>query len=265
MSVVSALALVAAGCTSGLPIQAPVDGEEFAGADSRVVQPVTGADGVRTRIHRVKRGDTLYAIAWRYGLDYKELARWNGIGAPYTIYPDQPLLLSDTGIDWPQHRSQGGALAKSGQRSPPRSPAANAAKRAKPVAPRSRGNAPMSQWMWPTKGRIVKTFKGTKRTGIDIAGKRGQDVLAAADGRVVYSGSGLRGYGQLIIVKHNKRFLSAYAHNKKLHVTEGDEVVRGQRIAEMGDTDSDRVKLHFEIRRDGKPVDPISYLPLKPG
>jgi lipoprotein NlpD len=111
------------------------------------------------------------------------------------------------------------------------------------------------------KGEVVTSFTKSGRKGVDISGRRGQSVAAAADGRVVYAGGGLRGYGQLIIVKHNKRFLSAYAHNSRILVKEGDNVKVGQRIAEMGDTGTDKIMLHFEIRRDGKPVDPVRYLP----
>ena len=115
--------------------------------------------------------------------------------------------------------------------------------------------------MWPTEGTVTSNFAKSGRKGVNISGRLGQSVLAAADGRVVYAGGGLRGYGELIIVKHNKRFLSAYAHNNRILVKEGDTVRVGQRIAEMGSTGTDKVMLHFEIRRDGNPVDPVRYLP----
>jgi lipoprotein NlpD len=117
-------------------------------------------------------------------------------------------------------------------------------------------------WIWPATGKIISGFSETSNLkGIDIAGKSGQPILASASGKVVYAGSGLRGYGKLIIVKHNNTFLSAYAHNKEISVKEGQQVTKGQKIAEMGDTDADQVKLHFEIRRLGKPVDPTKFLP----
>ena len=119
----------------------------------------------------------------------------------------------------------------------------------------------MKRWRWPAKGKVVTSFSRSGGKGIDIAGKFGQTIVAASAGRVVYSGSGLIGYGQLIIVKHNKRYLSAYAHNNKILVKEGDTVTGGQRIAEMGRSGSNRAMLHFEIRRDGKPIDPLRYLP----
>jgi len=116
-------------------------------------------------------------------------------------------------------------------------------------------------WIWPSSGKLVAQYSESGSKGIDLAGKAGDPVIAAGDGKVVYSGTGLRGYGKLLIVKHNAQFLSAYAHNRTLLVKEGQSVSRGQKIAEMGDTDSDQVKLHFEIRRQGKPVDPLKYLP----
>jgi lipoprotein NlpD len=117
-------------------------------------------------------------------------------------------------------------------------------------------------WGWPAKGKVVMQFsESTSLKGIDIAGSAGQPVTASASGKVVYAGSGLRGYGKLIIIKHNDAYLSAYAHNRDILVKEGQQVVKGQKIAEMGNTDSDQVKLHFEIRRQGKPVDPLRYLP----
>ena len=244
-------------------------------------------------VHQVSRGETLYAIAWRYGFDYRELAGWNGVATPYTIYPGQRLRLSTQAQTADQARTQAtgrrpglaprralpvspnsaapkSAAQKATRAAPsrvvtvkPKPPAANKA----PSKPRTStsARAVVAGWSWPTKGNVVTTFAASGGKGIDIAGQEGQAIVAAASGDVVYSGSGLRGYGQLIIVKHNKNFLSAYAHNKKLHVAEGDKVVRGQRIADMGRIGSERIKLHFEIRKSGKPVDPFRYIPRKPG
>jgi len=125
------------------------------------------------------------------------------------------------------------------------------------------GDDDIDTWLWPTTGKVIQSFAGDAAKGIDIAGRRGQPVVAAAGGKVVYSGSGLRGYGRLLILKHNKRYLSAYAHNQKLLVNEGEVVKKGDRIAEMGDSDTNQVKLHFEIRRFGKPVDPLKFLPAE--
>ena len=133
---------------------------------------------------------------------------------------------------------------------------------AKPEAkPEPAGNGDKIDWAWPTSGKVIAAFNETSSKGVDLAGKPGDSVLAAAGGRVVYAGTGLRGYGKLVIVKHDNSFLSAYAHNQSLLVKEGQAVSKGQKIAELGDTDSDRPKLHFEIRRQGKPVDPSKYLP----
>jgi len=192
----------------------------------------------KANVYIVQRGDTLYSIAFGAGLDYRNVARWNRIGAPYRIYPGQRLRLAA-----PQNR-----------RPPPTRPTS------RPPGP----SAKVRSWVWPARGRIIQNFAPHRqKTGIDISGSGGQGVLAAAAGRVVYAGSGLRGYGKLIIVKHNEVFLSAYAHNRKLLVTEGGWVAAGQRIAEMGNTGTNQVKLHFEIRRDGRPVDPLRYLPKR--
>lgn len=201
-------------------------------------------------VHIVRRGDTLYSIAFDAGLDYRAVARWNGIRSPYVITPGQKLRLRPPPGDKP-------VLAASRAPSPSRP-----ASRQPDPGPRSTPAAPAASWQWPAEGRIIRRFsRDSANPGIDIAGKPGQPVKSAADGRVVYSGDGLRGYGQLIIVKHNESFLSAYAHNRKLLVREGDRVRRGQPIAEMGDTGTDRVKLHFEIRKQGTAVDPLKYLP----
>lgn len=236
----------------------------------------------RGNIHTVNPGDTLYSIAWVYGVDYRDLAAHNGISEPFTIYPGQRL---DVDLDAKrppanvaavspgaptrslgteaEHPRTASSPAPSATQSPPAG--TTAAKRSGATPPRktavaTRGTK-IKQWMWPAKGQIVTGFASSGRKGVDISGRLGQPVLAAADGRVVYAGGGLRGYGELIIVKHNKRYLSAYAHNNRILVKEGAEVKIGQRIAEMGSTGTDGVKLHFEIRRDGKPVDPVRYLP----
>jgi lipoprotein NlpD len=158
--------------------------------------------------------------------------------------------------------------APPGVRAEPKSESRPAAAPAPPAAAPAAAPAPAAgaegelDWAWPAKGRIITGFSETANLkGIDIAGTPGQAVHASAPGRVVYAGTGLRGYGKLIIIKHNATFLSAYAHNREILVKEGQQVTRGQKIAEMGDTDSDQVKLHFEIRRQGKPIDPTKYLP----
>ncbi len=217
----------------------------------------------------VARGDTLYSIAWESGRDYKDLAAWNNIPPPYTIKIGQQIRLYPPGETSPAKKIQTQAEPAPKPVAPSKEPVAKP--KPPPAAKTEPSAAPLVQkpssqefgpWAWPVKGTILNTFSETgANKGLDIAGTRNQAVAAAADGRVVYQGSGLRGYGQLIIVKHNDDFLSAYAHNDKMHVKEGDVVKRGQKIAEMGSTGTDQVKLHFEIRRHGVPVDPLRYLP----
>ena len=237
------------------------------------------------RYHKVRRGETLYAIAWRHGLDYRQLAAWNGIAAPYVIYPGQTLRLRavhrrqghrvkrPAGIDTGASRSAGSASTR--RRSHSAGPGATSEhERPAQRSPSSAGNPVRSRgdnakdipsarlkWHWPARGKVVSAFGEAGRKGVDIEGSLGQPILAASDGRVVYSGDGLLRYGKLIIIKHNGEFLSAYAHNNRLVVEEGEPVARGQRIAEMGRSGTSTVMLHFEIRRNGTPVDPMRYLP----
>lgn len=197
-------------------------------------------------VHVVRRGETLYSIAMSYDMDWREVAARNGIPPPYTIYVGQRLFL--TGKAVPQERASGPA------------PQATAKARKKAASPPPVGKI---AWTWPTEGRVVSTFvQGhATRKGIDIAGELGQPVRAAADGEVVYSGSGLAGYGKLIILKHDERFLSAYAYNQALLVSEGQAVQSGQVIARMGQAEVGKPMLHFEIRLDGNPIDPLRQLP----
>jgi lipoprotein NlpD len=227
----------------------------------------------RPDTYTVNRSDTLYSIAWNYGFDFRQLAAWNAIREPYTIYPGQKLRLTPPPATSSTRRDSGPApqaTSKIPAKQASKSPARTATR--KPSAPSGglekakkqavkKGSVPVKHWQWPARGKVVTSFRASGGKGINIAGTFGQQIVAASDGRVVYSGSGLIGYGQLIIVKHNKRYLSAYAHNNKILVKEGDTVKGGQRIAEMGRSGSNRALLHFEIRRDGKPIDPIRYLP----
>ncbi|MGX5729922.1 peptidoglycan DD-metalloendopeptidase family protein [Pseudoxanthomonas beigongshangi] len=207
---------------------------------------------------RVQRGDTLYGLAFRNGIDFRDLAAWNGIGSPYTIYPGQTLRLYPSSGSRPTTGS-----ATTGTAPRPAPPPATSAP--KPPPPQA---APVNSgfsWRWPADGHVIGRFvpgDATKQ-GIDIAGSGGQAVRAAADGVVVYSGAGLVGYGELIIVKHSEAWLSAYGHNRKRLVNEGQNVKAGQQIAEMGSSGAAREMLHFEIRYNGKPVDPQQYLPKR--
>jgi len=217
--------------------------------------------------YRVRRGDTLYSIAWRANRDFRSLARWNGIRPPYVIYPGQLIRLHPPVVRHskasPQvARARHGASSNSRSRMtarPTRSTTAGADTTARPA----RQVSARLRWRWPAKGRLVATWKAGDplRKGIKIAGREGQPVLAAEGGKVVYSGSGLIGYGRLIIIKHSDNYLSAYGHNRKLLVRQDQRVTKGQKIAEMGRANDGRPLLHFEIRRDGKPVDPLKLLP----
>ncbi len=201
-------------------------------------------------VHVVRAGETLYGISFRFGLRYQDVAAWNGIGDPYTIEIGQRLRLRPTGSMSSAPR--------------PYPPSLNAPR---PVSPSpARPSAPgigAPSWRWPTQGQIIGRYVSGDQTqqGINIAGSAGQPIHAAADGVVVYSGAGLVGYGELIIIKHSDEWLSAYAHNRRRLVAEGSRVKSGDVIAEMGKTGSIREMLHFEIRRNGKPVDPLFFLP----
>jgi len=205
----------------------------------------------RLLTHTVVSGDTLYTVAWVYGKDWRQLAALNGLNAPYTIQVGQKLKLEGS---VPVVRARPKTTAKPSVRPP------SAESRTASGSP-SPGRT--GKWRWPASGHVLTTFGSGSppHKGIDIAGAVGTPVLAANDGTVVYAGSGIRGYGKLLIVKHSNEYLSAYAHNQRLLVSEGAQVRGGQRIAEFGSSGTDSVKLHFEVRRDGKPIDPRTVLP----
>jgi lipoprotein NlpD len=293
-----ALLLVVAGCTT-YAVRAPVGDR----TDSPARKPDT---------HQVRRGDTLYSIAFLYGFSIEELAAWNGLGPPYTIYRGQTLRLvpphrqvaraappppasrpkprlgapvrsspPSTSVSQPKLRSLpkttapvradpppvAGAAPVSEPVSRPAKVAVTSAPPAPPSAPEPRAADPHVFWSWPADGRLIRGYDAGSagKKGIYIAGEEGEPVRAAAAGKVVYSGSGLSGYGRLIIIKHNNDFLSAYAHNRKLIAKEGQWVKKGEVIAQMGNTDTDRTQLHFEIRKRGRPVDPLHHLPRRQG
>lgn len=223
----------------------------------------------------VRRGDTLYSIAWQHGLEVEQLARINGLRTPYTIYPGQrlrtrpgpappraaPLVRSAPLKARPLPQAvPPPADAKRNRLAPAPVPAAHAPPAAERVA---EPPAYDGRWVWPTRGRVLRGYRENTngKKGIDISGHPGQPVNAAAGGKVVYVGSGLVGYGRLIIIKHSESLLSAYGHNSKLLVADGDHVRAGQVIAKMGSSGTNRTALYFEIRKDGKPVDPEQYLP----
>lgn len=279
-----------AGCNS-LTRQAPVvernavpaKSQPRPAAPSRAEEPKQDEKGMYT----VRRGDTLLRIALDFGQNYRDLVAWNNLADPDDIKVGQSLRVA------PPERGERTASVQTQPvpMPPPAAPPRKTAPRADkqpysegavasagtPAAPAPAPAAPAPaiaagatvtasddeklSWMWPADGRIVATFDEGRNKGIDIAGRAGQAVVAAGAGKVMYAGSGIRGYGNLVIVKHSNSLLSAYAHNRKIVVKEGDNVAKGQQIAEMGDSDADSVKLHFEIRQQGKPVDPSRFLP----
>lgn len=216
----------------------------------------------RIKTHHVGPGETLYSIALRYDLDYKKLAAVNKLDSSYRISPGQILSL-DTSSYRPPTASVVPAKKPTSSTSITQAASSKIESVAKIVFPAPAKQAGALKWQWPVKGEVLEAFQAGDglNKGIDIRGKLGEPVLAAADGEVVYSGTGLRGYGQLVIVKHNEQFLSAYAHNRVLVVAEGDKVKAGQKIAEVGSSGTNTAKLHFEIRLDGQPVNPLAYLP----
>ncbi|HYC46060.1 MAG TPA: peptidoglycan DD-metalloendopeptidase family protein [Burkholderiales bacterium] len=320
---------VAAACTAPRPAPAPVS--------ERTPPPKSGAPAVATAkpappakptpgagpeardTYLVKPGDTLYSIALEHGVDYRELAIWNGIDNPSALRVGQELRVKPpaSGAVAAPLKGPGGtvpakplgpgtapssapaavplppsaATAPAGgtpavvtepravrlpyseqslaqlSKPEPAAPRVESRADARPEAPRSESGAEAARgpddldWAWPTRGKLLATFNDASSKGIAIAGKLGQPVLASAPGRVIFSGTGIRGFGKLIVIKHNNTYLSVYAHNSELLVKEGQNVAKGQKIAEMGNSDADQVKLHFEIRRFGKPVDPLKLLP----
>ncbi|MGI9248850.1 MAG: peptidoglycan DD-metalloendopeptidase family protein [Woeseiaceae bacterium] len=196
--------------------------------------------------HIVRKGETLFSIAWRYGENPSDVARWNQLGDGSLIYPGQVLRL--TPASGSTSRTTSGKRPTQKRESSPL-----------PDIPAQ----PSPKWSWPTRGRINVDFgaKPGSGTGVLINGKAGQPIYAAASGRVVYAGGGLIGYGQLIILKHNDTYLSAYGYNASLLVKEGEQIKKGQRIASMGEGPERKPRLHFEIRRNGKPVNPRQHLP----
>ncbi len=308
--------LLLAACAG--PAPAPV--EDKSGGDAYQATP----DGY----YRVKKGDSLYAIAFRFGQDWREIARWNEITAPYVIYPEQLLRVGTIVSPAGASSSVSGSSVKTAAAPPPGSEtrslqtprtsstqeydpnsdtagqlsAETAGLAATGVTQTTAAGTPVpgtamepsggsttdqaaaskgsiqpagityttpagdpNRWLWPTEGRIISHFKANDptRKGVDIAGQAGQRVIASAPGQVVYSGSGLIGYGELIIIKHSDRMLSAYAHNRKRLVSEGEQVLAGSAIAEMGTNDRNQAILHFEIRVNGVPSDPVKFLPQR--
>jgi lipoprotein NlpD len=247
----------------------PAGGVNVVDRSNSGAAPVPQRQPVSRGQYQVQRGDTLYSIAFRFGWDWKALAARNGIAPPYLIRVGQVIRFDGQSSTRPPV-----AMAPVTAPTRPNAPISVKPPQTQPPAPiktpPSVTAVPPSQrsasgWLWPSSGTVIGRFSsnGSLNKGIDIAGELGQPVLAASDGSVVYAGSGLRGYGELIIIKHSDTYVSAYGHNRRLLVQEGQQVKAGQKIAEMGSTGTDRVKLHFEVRRQGKPVDPLQYLPRR--
>ncbi|MDO8861245.1 peptidoglycan DD-metalloendopeptidase family protein [Haliea sp. E1-2-M8] len=270
------LALLLAGCASGP--KAPIEDRQ-----TRAASALPAANA-----YLVKRGDTLYSIAFRFGLDYRDMAAANGIGAPYTIYPGQRLtLIGGRAAGYsasPQPVARATPAPRARASAPPPAtvvrpepsqapvvtpPSSTAARTVLPAAPVPATPAPkpplaaVSAWRWPASGPVSRGYSATVHKGIDISGKRGEAVVAAAAGEVVYAGTGIVGFGELLIIKHDDVYLSAYGHNDRLLVAEGERVSAGQQIAEKGSSGTDTVKLHFEIRQEGRPADPLGLLPRR--
>ena len=321
-----AATLLLAACASDQP--APVEDRSIRSqyAESDTLAPLAARPSAGG-MYRVQSGDTLYAIAFKHGVDFRDLAGWNHIPAPYRIYVGQELTLSAPPSVASTASAPGGVvIAPVQERTPvttvtplssqtqptrptsvptqakpvasapmfetvepestpsqapasvaaptpkvvtpppsPKPPVVAETDTPKPVEPAPQLNAGGVSWHWPAAGSVIGTYVSGDQTkqGVDIAGNEGDPITATADGEVVYSGNGLIGYGELIIIKHNASFLSAYGHNRKRLVQEGDKVKAGQRIAEMGASAAARDELHFEIRKNGKPVNPLEYLPVR--
>jgi lipoprotein NlpD len=288
------LSLLLAGCSSVLR-QAPV---VEASTPAVATPPPAVVEDEPARpdpkgFYTVRKGDTLIRIALDHGLNYRDLAAWNNLNDPDDIKADQLIrieapphpVVATAPVAVPRTDTAPVVPRKTGPRTDkkPYSDTTLAelqkteGKEAAPVVPAAVPAVPTVvpgttvaasddeklSWMWPADGKVVATFDEGKNKGIDIAGRMGQQVLAAGAGKVMYAGAGIRGYGNLVIVKHSNSLLTAYAHNKAILVKEGDKVNKGQVIAEMGDSDADAVKLHFEIRQQGKPVDPSRFLPSR--
>ena len=272
-------ACVLAGCANkNRP--APVE-DRSPNATKAPAKMIAGADNSgKPGYYSVKSGDTLIRIGMDNGQSWRDIARWNNIENPNLIETGQVLRVtppeeagvvvrpvsSTNVVTSPAPASAASAPATATNTAAVRPPASAASPPNSSTPANNLANTDSAEetvsFQWPTRGNVLAGFDEVKNKGIDISGKAGDPVLAAADGKVVYAGSGLRGYGNLVILKHNNTYLTAYAHNQSLLVKEDQAIKRGQKIAEMGNSDADQVKLHFEIRRQGKPVDPAKYLPV---
>nr|WP_241242219.1 peptidoglycan DD-metalloendopeptidase family protein [Thalassotalea sp. G2M2-11] len=262
--------MVLVGCSSRQTPAPVVDVQGQVPLSKRVKNSIKGSEYI------VKKGETLYSISWRAGLDVRTLASLNDISPPYQIFPGQKIFLAKKSIKPSKNKPSRESLQTGQQKVVKKAVASNKKQEyggivrdqktsKKPIPNTKPFSQKIRQWVWPAKGKVIARFSYKKQgnKGIDIAGRRNDSVKAAADGRVVYAGDVLRGYGRLIIVKHNDDYLSAYAHNDRILVKEQQAVKAGEVIAKMGDTDAERVMLHFEVRFRGKSVNPLKYLPRR--
>ena len=280
-----AVAAFAAGCSSrslnrapvedrGTGLSRPASAGVATAVENAAVKQLPGFENAgKPGYHTVKPGDTLIRIGLDTGQNWRDVVRWNALENPNLIEVGQVLRVIPPGNENPlvvtRPVTSGVATANTATTAPAQ-PASAATATARPAsAPTATGASPAPAgeddiaFLWPAQGSLITGFDEIKNKGFDISGKAGDPVIASADGRVVYAGAGLRGYGNLIILKHNNTYLTAYAHNQTLLVKEDQSVKKGQKIAEMGSSDAERVKLHFEVRRQGKPVDPARYLPAR--
>ncbi|WP_153101703.1 peptidoglycan DD-metalloendopeptidase family protein [Paraburkholderia hayleyella] len=274
---VIALSLLMTACMSSRFDQAPVIDRSGTLGTQGSLQPAVPLGPPPPGYYRVKPGDTLYRIALENGQNYRDIAAWNNLVNPNQIEVGQLLRVAQgggnavtnaltPGVVTSPVGGMGTSAGSSGMATVPPvygagTTGTSGVSPASTVSGDTSAAAGGVTFAWPVQGPILGTFDDSKNKGLNIGGAAGDPVKASADGRVVYAGNGLRGYGNLIIIKHDATYLTAYAHNRALMVKEGDAVTRGQKIAEMGNSDSDRVMLHFEVRRQGKPVDPMKYLP----
>ncbi len=261
--------VLATGCSTRSLTNAPVEdrgtglSRPAAGAvaDTAGIKQAPGFENAgKPGYYTVKPGDTLIRIGLDTGQNFRDIVRWNNLENPNLIEVGQVLRIVPPTSDNPLVVTRpvtSGTVGTTTAAAPVRPASAPAS------SPQPAATEDDIAWIWPAQGKLITGFDEVKNKGYDIDGKAGDAIIASADGRVVYAGAGLRGYGNLIILKHNNTYLTAYAHNQTLLVKEDQTVKKGQKIAEMGNSDADRVKLHFEIRRQGKPVDPAKYLPAK--
>ncbi len=273
LAALAATVMLMVGCGSRPLGPAPVEDRGTGAGRPSVVAPVATGDvkqppgfenAGKPGYYTVKPGDTLIRIGLDTGQNFRDIVRWNSLENPNLIEVGQVLRIvpptSDNPLVVTRPVASGSANTTTGSTTvaaPVRAASAPAS------SPQPAASEDDIAWIWPAQGKLIAGFDELKNKGYDIDGKSGDAIMASADGRVVYAGAGLRGYGNLIILKHNNTYLTAYAHNQTLLVKEDQTVKKGQKIAEMGNSDADRVKLHFEIRRQGKPVDPAKYLPTR--